>query len=69
MICRAFQKCGISVPLDGGKDSLTDIKGLTAHKVAPLEPEGLFPGSWSMYRIQLLLLIASPVYFLENQQE
>ena len=42
MIYRAFQKCGISVPIDGSKDSLINIKGLTAYKVDPEEPEGLF---------------------------
>ena len=41
MIYRAFQKC-ISVPIDGSKDSLINIKGLTAYKVDPVEPEGLF---------------------------
>ena len=39
MICRA---CGISVPVDGGKDDLINIKGVSDYSVEPMEPEGLF---------------------------
>ena len=42
MVCRAFAKCGISVPIDGSKDHLINIRGLTDYKVDPVEPEGLF---------------------------
>uniref|UniRef100_A0A1X7SF47 Uncharacterized protein n=1 Tax=Amphimedon queenslandica TaxID=400682 RepID=A0A1X7SF47_AMPQE len=33
MIFRSFEKCGISVPIDGSKDELIDIKGLQSYKV------------------------------------
>ena len=43
MICRAFEKCGISDPIDGSKDDRINIKGLTGYRVNPAEQEdGLF---------------------------
>ena len=42
MIRRAFEKCGISVPIDGSKDELINIRGLTNYTVDPVQEEGLF---------------------------
>ena len=42
MIRLAFEKCGISVPIDGSKDELINIRGLTNYKVHPVQEEGLF---------------------------
>ena len=42
MIRRAFEKCGISVPIDGSKDKLINIRGLTNYTVDPVQEEGLF---------------------------
>ena len=33
MICRAFEKCGITVPIDGSNDDRINIKGLTDYQV------------------------------------
>ena len=33
MIRRAFEKCGISVPIDGSNDNRINIKGLTDYQV------------------------------------
>lgn len=40
MIRRAFEKCGISVPIDGSGDQLINIKGLSDYTVE--EDEGLY---------------------------
>jgi transposase-like protein len=41
MIKRAFEKCGISVPIDGSRDSCINIEGLSDYKVEEQE-EGLY---------------------------
>jgi len=33
MVQRAFEKCGISVPIDGSKDAAINIKGLEGYVV------------------------------------
>ena len=43
MICRAFEKRGISVPINGGNNDCSNIKGMTGYQVNPTEQEdGLF---------------------------
>ena len=41
MIIRAFEKCGISVPIDGSGDNPINIKGLTDYTVEE-EEEALY---------------------------
>ena len=41
MIIRAFEKCGISVPIDGSGDDHINIKGLTDYTVEE-EEEALY---------------------------
>ncbi len=41
MIKRSFEKCGISVPIDGSGDNLINIEGLSDYKVQEQE-EGLY---------------------------
>jgi hypothetical protein len=43
MIQRAFQKCGIAVPIDGSGDNLINIRGLPNYQVIDNDDqEGLF---------------------------
>ena len=42
MISHAFEKCGISIPINGSKDHLINIKGLPDYRVSVEQDEGLF---------------------------
>ncbi len=37
VIIRAFEKCGISLPIDGSRDECINIKGLEGYKVYEAE--------------------------------